>query len=246
MKRAVITILALTLVSGCLSACGEKQDEIVRIEASNAAGNATGEEREYEDTNKEPVVRPDQRQDETDSEEEQQQEVDTSEIDTSIYGNWFEDDGSAFSIYKENDEIMFSGYDAETDRGLFGTVQSDEETYIEFKQNKELEETETIDDEEQTIPEDINVDELEAGYSYDPEKGLQQEVNVIEQYGSEEEFNKAMEEESKQIEEGTINEDTYEIVRYNIDSIEIQMDIKQVVMTISNESKTYVLRKNIE
>ena len=50
MKKALITILALTLVSGCLSACGkEKEDDIVRIEASNAAGNATGEEREYED-----------------------------------------------------------------------------------------------------------------------------------------------------------------------------------------------------
>lgn len=247
MKKALITILALTLVSGCLSACGkEKQDDIVRIEASNAAGNATGEERKYEDTNKEPVVRPDQREKETNSsEEEQQQEVDTSEIDTSIYGNWFEDDGSAFSIYKENDEIMFSGYDAETDRGLFGTVQSDEETYIEFKQNKELEETETVE-EEQTIPEDINVDELGDGYSYDPEKGLQKEINVTEQYGSEEEFNKAMAEESKQIEEGTINEDNYEIIRYNIDSIEIQTDIKQVVMTISNETKTYILRKNIE
>jgi hypothetical protein len=243
MKKAIITILALAFTISCLSACGKEKDEIVRIEASNAAGNATGEERKYEDTNKEPVVRPDQREKETtSSEEEQQQEVDTSEIDTSIYGNWIDGAGTSFTIYEEDDVVKFSGHEAETDRRLYGTVQTDDETYIEFIQKRQKSDEELALEEQASQIIEVP-DDLPEGAE---KEGQNTEINVLESYGSEEEYNKAMEEEQKAMEEGTLNKDEYETIRYEITEKKVSLDENRVYMTISNENKTYSLYRYIE
>ncbi len=55
-----------------------------------------------------------------------------------------------------------------------------------------------------------------------------------------------MEEEQKAMEEGTLNKDEYETIRYEITEKKVSLDENRVYMTISNENKTYSLYRYIE
>lgn len=208
MKRAVITILALTLVSGCLSACGEKQDEIVRIEASNAAGSASGTERKYEDTNKEPVIRPDEREKETTPIEDNTEIIDNAiDMAPTIYGVWNATDGSSITIYNSPTGVQFNMYDTQLKSNIFGEIETDNSSYIQMTYTKPVEREEVTEE----IPEDTETEDTSVDYE------------------SYEEMMKALEQAEKE---------KQETVRYEIEILEFTVETQQMHMVLTNTDRT--------
>lgn len=236
MKKALITILALTLVSGCLSACGkEKEDDIVRIEASNAAGNATGEEREYEDTNKEPVVRPDQRQPEEEVEQNTNEAEQVENIDwtPSVYGVWSTANGDNITLYNSPVGAKFTMFDTSINNYIGGDAETDGSTYVEITYidptilEQQRQEREALAQQQQT---EENVEgETPEGETSEGEVP-EEEGTFVNPYGTDEEYYKALEEERLK---------QYKTDRYTVGKLEYDEEASIAYLTLTSDAKTF-------
>ncbi len=218
MRKQLYLILLIGMMVTTLSACGKNnpEQEIKRIEASNAAESKEPTERKYEDTNKEPVVAPDRNnKQEVDSDNTPNAEENTIiERDPTIYGIWSSTDNSNLTIFNSSAGIKFVMYDAPSDNYITGDVTTDNSTYIEMKYLKPVEEpTEPV--EEQPIEDDSD--------SVNP-------------YGSDEELYAALEAE---------HEAQYETVKYSIDKNEFNQETSTMLLTITGNGKTLEMSTQI-
>lgn len=218
MKKRLIWVLTIGLMIASLSACGKNnpEQEIKRIEASNAAESKEPTERKYEDTNKEPVIAPDRNsKQEVDSDNTPNAEENTIiERDPTIYGIWSSTDNSNLTIFNSSAGIKFIMYDAPSDSYITGDVTTDNSTYIEMKYLKPVEQAEPTEPvEEQPIEDD----------STNP-------------YGSDEELYAALEAE---------HEAQYETVKYSIDKNEFNQETSTMLLTITGNGKTLEMSTQI-
>lgn len=217
MRKQLSLILAIGLIATSLSACGKdnQEQEVKRIEASNAAESKEPTERKYEDTNKEPVTAPDRNS---------KQEVDNTpnaeentiiERDPTIYGIWSSTDNSNLTIFNSSAGIKFIMYDAPSDNYITGDATTDNSTYIEMKYLKPVEQVEPTEpvEEEQPI-----------------------EDNSANPYGSDEELYAALEAE---------HEAQYETVKYSIDKNEFNQETSTMLLTITGNGKTLEMSTQI-
>lgn len=219
MRKQLYLILLIGMMVTTLSACGKNnpEQEIKRIEASNAAESKEPTERKYEDTNKEPVTAPDRNSEqEEDSDNTPNAEENTIiERDPTIYGIWSSTDNSNLTIFNSSAGIKFIMYDAPSDNYITGDVTTDNSTYIEMKYLKPVEEpTEPVEEQPTEDTED----------------------NSVNPYGSDEELYAALEAE---------HEARYETVKYTIDKNEFNQETSTMLLTITGNGKTLEMSTQI-
>lgn len=218
MKKQLYLILLIGMMVTTLSACGKdnQEQEVKRIEASNAAESKEPTERKYEDTNKEPVIAPDRNS---------KQEVDNTpnaeentiiERDPTIYGIWSSTDNSNLTIFNSSAGIKFIMYDAPSDNYITGDVTTDNSTYIEMKYLKPVKQVESTEPVE--------------------EQPIEDNSDSVNPYGSDEELYAALEAE---------HEAQYETVKYSIDKNEFNTETSTMYLTITGNGKTLEMSTQI-
>lgn len=156
MKRLKVLLLIISLITIQLCGCSnkDKQEETVVIsagdagvnnDASNVMNNTT--EDTVEETN-----------DTDETEVEQTEKLETTN--ESMLGTWKAKDGTIFSFNKTGDKIKFSGYIVKEKVDVSGTVDTDENTYINIKYTLYIEPDETSEENDNSI----EIKEVEEKY----------------------------------------------------------------------------------
>lgn len=129
MKKLKALLLITSLVTIQLCGCGnkDKQEETVVISAGDAGVNndASNVMNNTADEANEEVS------DTTETEVEQTEKLEVTN--ESMLGTWKAKDGTIFSFTKTGDKIKFSGYIVKEKADVAGTVDTDENTYVNIK-----------------------------------------------------------------------------------------------------------------
>lgn len=163
MKKLKALLLITSLVTIQLCGCGnkDKQEETVVIsagdaginnDASNVMNNTTEETVEEEN-------------DAAETEVEQTEELEVTN--ESMLGTWKAKDGTIFSFNKTGDEIKFSGYIVKEKADVSGTVDTDENTYVNIKYTLYIEPEETSEENDSSteikeVEEKYKINSIEA------------------------------------------------------------------------------------
>lgn len=163
MKKLKALLLIASLVTIQLCGCGnkDKQEETVVIsagdaginnDASNVMNNTTDEAtEEVNDT--------------TETEVEQTEKLEVTN--ESMLGTWKAKDGTIFSFTKTGDKIKFSGYIVKEKADVAGTVDTDENTYVNIKYTLYIEPEETSEESDSSteikeVEEKYKINSIEA------------------------------------------------------------------------------------
>lgn len=163
MKKLLILLISSLILAIQLCGCGNKEEQTETVvisagdaginnDASNVMNNNTAETtEEVNDT--------------TETEVEQIEKLEVTN--ESMLGTWKAKDGTIFSFTKTGDKIKFSGYIVKEKADVAGTVDTDENTYVNIKYTLYIEPEETSEESDSSteikeVEEKYKINSIEA------------------------------------------------------------------------------------